>query len=90
MTGATKCAVEWAAFCAAHQRITEKLEMCLRTSSEESLARADAFEEALMEMYDAFSHFHMRSDEGDRCALCGLDLRNEIHRAARNSKGVQA
>ncbi len=27
----------------------------------------------------AFQHIHVRSDNGDVCAKCGLDLRNEIH-----------
>jgi len=29
---------------------------------------------------DAIKHMHVRSDNGDTCGACGLDLRDSIHR----------
>ena len=69
----------WADFRRAHKRIIQALDACYRTSSNSSLAKADGIEHALMELHDAFAHIHVASDDGDRCALCDLDLRNEIH-----------
>ena len=50
--------------------------------SEAALNRADAFEDALAELEDAFRHMHQAGDDGDTCALCGLDLRSDIHQRA--------
>jgi len=71
--------LEWDKFQDAYKHISRELEICLRTPSEQNLARVDAYEQALAEMRDAFMHNHVSSDNGDTCALCGLDIQNEIH-----------
>lgn len=75
----TQDRIAWADFRKAYQRIRAARDRRQNTGSEMALAAADGLEEALMEMQDAFQHIHVSSDDGSRCALCGLDLRNSIH-----------
>ena len=72
--------ITWDRFTEAYQRIRAAHHRCsgLRAESH-TMATADGLEEAMMELHEAFQHRHVRSDDGDRCGLCGLDLRNEIH-----------
>lgn len=71
--------ISWADFRKAYSRIDAARSRRQKTGSQIALAAADGLDEALMEMQDAFQHHHVRSDNGDKCALCDLDIRNEIH-----------
>ena len=71
--------ITWERFTEAYRRISDAERLCHRSGSAHALERADAFETAREELHDAFQHRHVRSDDGDKCGLCGLDLRNEIH-----------
>jgi len=72
----------WSAFSEVYGRITDEIRLRNRCHSETALGQLDGLEMALTELRDSFRHTHVRSDDADICALCGLDLRNEIHRTA--------
>lgn len=69
----------WAEFRKAYIRIRQEFNRNQSTGSQDALARADGLETAMDELHEAFQHIHVRSDDGDKCALCDLDLRNDIH-----------
>ena len=77
--GLAKDRIAWADFRSAFTRISHAAARNNHIGSAEALARSDGLNIAMDELQDAFRHIHVRSDNGDKCALCDLDLRNNIH-----------
>lgn len=70
---------EWADLRRALQRISDAVDRCHLRKSKYTAGRVDGLIMAMDELRDAFPHIHVRIDGSDRCALCDLDLRDDIH-----------
>ena len=70
---------DWEAFKRAHGLMRASVVRYVGSTTLQNMAKHDAFEEALEDLEDAFRHYHEASDDGDKCGLCGLDIRNNIH-----------
>lgn len=69
---------DWQQFQTAYRRILEN-ERGKGSPSQNQMAFNDGLEMAIIELKDAFRHVHVKGDDGDACAKCGFDLRDEIH-----------
>lgn len=69
----------WDQFRTAYLRIEENADVFRVSRSPTGKPAESGLRLALDELTSAFMHRHVRSDDGDNCALCGLDLRNDIH-----------
>jgi len=58
-------------------------DQCWMSDEEKEIQRLTQENEALQKRVDEFikifSHIHMDDGKSDKCALCGLNLRNKIH-----------
>jgi len=79
MNNLKKERIAWADARQAIREIVKRRDRYQRHGGQDSLMRADGLEMALEEIYDAFMHIHVRSDDGDKCSLCDLDIRSDIH-----------
>lgn len=75
----------WNAFREAYSRIERQSDRRQGHSvSERDLNMASGLEMALNELERSFMHVYVRTDDGDSCAVCSLDLWHPIHKGPPN------